>query len=111
MSRKRKSNSKVQEIFNKGKKLVTKSFVAFFLFEQEKPNLTIIASKKIGNAVKRNRSRRRLKECLRLHPEQGILKNISLVLIARNETSIIKLSNINKDFINLISKFIKEGSS
>lgn len=104
MSKKRKSNSKIQDIFNKGKKLVTKSFVAFFLYEQAEPSMAIIASKKIGNAVKRNRSRRRLKELLREQLKLDAFKNISLVLIARNETSILEFPNLKKDFENLVRK-------
>ncbi len=106
MSRKRKSNSKIQDIFNQGKKLVTRSFVAFFSFKQQECSITIIASKKIGNAVKRNRSRRRLKELARQQVALKAFKNISLILIARNETSILEFTSVKKDFDYLIKKIV-----
>ncbi len=45
------------------------------------------ATKKIGNAVARNRARRRLKEAARLTLSQTPLTGVELVLVCRQETA------------------------
>jgi len=47
----------------------------------------LTATKKIGNAVKRNRARRRLKEAARLTFPHHDLTGMQLVLICRKETA------------------------
>ena len=103
-SRKQKSKSKLQIIFDEGEKFISKSFIAFFLknsFEQS--HYTIIASKKVGNAVKRNRSKRRLREIVRLYIQPNNIP-IKLILIARGETSIVNYEVLLRDCNNLIRK-------
>lgn len=100
--RKQKSKSKLQIIFDEGAKFVCKSFVAFYS-PSETFSSTIIASKKVGNSVKRNRAKRRLREILRLQikPEASSLK---LILIARNETGALEYPLLLRDSNNLVRK-------
>jgi ribonuclease P protein component len=102
--RKQKSKSKLQVIFDEGVKFVSKSFIAFFLSSpSEVFHSTIIASKKVGNAVKRNRSKRRLREIVRLYIEPNS-PQIKLILIARSETAIVDYAVLMRDCNNLIKK-------
>ncbi len=101
----------MQLIFDQGVKFISKSFIAFFLSSTPNPaNFTVIASKKVGNAVKRNRCKRRLRELLRLHikPKNS---NINLILIARKETSILEFTELLKDCNNLIKVISKKDLS
>ncbi len=103
-SRKQKSKSKLQIVFDEGMKFVSKSFIAFYLPSHlESFNSTIIASKKVGNAVKRNRCKRRLREIVRLYIKPNSPK-IRLILIARAETSIVDQSLLMRDCNNLVKK-------
>jgi ribonuclease P protein component len=52
------------------------------------------ATKKIGNAVARNRARRRLKEAARLTLAGRALKGVELVLICRQETASVPFSKL-----------------
>ncbi len=52
------------------------------------------ATKKIGNAVARNRAKRRLREAARLTLAVGGLRGVELVLIARHETGRVKFSSL-----------------
>jgi ribonuclease P protein component len=102
---KQKNKSKLQDVFDTGNKFVCKNFVAFFLpSPKQKFSSTIIASKKVGNAVKRNRAKRRLREITRLYIKD--IASIRLILIARTNTyksdnlSLLSDSNILARKIN-----------
>ncbi len=102
--RKQKSKSKLQIIFDQGEKFVSKSFIAFFLKSPADIfNSTIIVSKKVGNAVKRYRSKRRLREIVRVHIQPNDPK-IRLILIARNETAIVDFAVLLRDCQSLVKK-------
>ncbi len=58
------------------------------------------ASKKIGNAVIRNKSKRRLRQLARMHLVQLAEKNMDYVLIARKETA-------HADFAEMKQKFTR----
>lgn len=102
--RKQKSKSKLQVIFDQGTKFVCKSFVALFLSSSSDPfSSTIIASKKVGGAVKRNRSKRRLREIVRLHIKPSV-PPIKLILLARSDTASIDFALMLRDCSNLVRK-------
>ena len=101
--RKQISKSKIQPIFDEGDKFVCKTFIAFFLPSSEDIQCTIIASKKIGNAVKRNRAKRRLREILRLYIKPSSPK-LKLILLSRNGTYEQEFSLLLRDCNNLIKK-------
>ena len=110
MSKSNLRKEKLQVIFDEGTKFVCKSFVAFFLCHNEKSFISyIIASKKAGNAVKRNRAKRRLREIIRLDIEPNI-KPGKIIFLARNETSKVDFSLFQRDCNNLI-EYIKKRSA
>ncbi len=101
---KQKNKSKLQDIFDTGSKLVCKNFVAFFLPSPEQEfSSTIIASKKVGNAVKRNRAKRRLREMTRIYIKSKS-PSIKLILIARTNTYKSDNSSLLSDSNILVSK-------
>ncbi|MCL1823532.1 MAG: ribonuclease P protein component [Oscillospiraceae bacterium] len=86
-------NGDFQHLFKKGESLVTYAFVCYFKVNKRRVNrLGITASKKIGNAVKRNRARRIIREAYRLaeplFAEQVLLtdKRHDFVFVARGKT-------------------------
>jgi len=74
---------------SRGRKLARPGFVMQFLkSEAEAPvRIGYTATKKLGNAVARNRARRRLKEAARLTLAETPLSGVELVLICRKETA------------------------
>lgn len=86
-------NSLIRQIYDQGEKVVFKTFIAFFYFSSYQ-SFSTVASKKIGNAVIRNRAKRRLKELFRTSSLQSN-ENLNLILLARNSTA-------NKEFYKLI---------
>jgi len=99
---KQQRNSKTKDIFDRGNKFVCNNFIAFFLSSDSFLSF-IIASKKIGNAVKRNHSKRRLRELVRLKIENKV-SPIKLVLLARGNTSSNEFSSLLQDCDKLINK-------
>jgi len=99
--KKRKLN--LQPIFDQGDKFVCKTFVAFFLSNISKEShITIIASKKVGNAVKRNLAKRRLREMIRIYLRPNISADV--IFLARSFTCEAEQKLLLKDSQNLISK-------
>ena len=73
----------------RGRKLVRPGLVMQFAASDRQTPLRVgfTATKKIGNAVVRNRARRRLKEAARLTLAGRPLTGVELVLICRQETA------------------------
>ena len=76
-------NSEFQEVFQQGKSLAAPGLVLYLLRNNSGLSRTgYIASKKIGNAVTRNRAKRLLKEAFRLY-DDDLLPGFDLIFIAR----------------------------
>ncbi len=63
--------------------------------------LGVVASKHIGNAVVRARSKRLLKEAFRLHQHQ-LRVPADVVLVARNSIAGISFAEVDRDFLNAL---------
>lgn len=81
---------------------------SLLLFEREERSpvrrLGVIASKRVGDAVRRNRAKRRLREVFRLNQEQLPL-NCDVVLIARRTLGHECFSETEKRFLKACRKF------
>jgi len=91
-------NGEFQFLFKKGESIVTYAFVCYYKPNRRRVNrLGVMASKKIGNAVKRNRARRLIKESFRLI--QPLLiektdKRHDFVFVARGKTPELRSKQI-----------------
>jgi len=73
--------------------------------------LGVISSGKIGGAVVRNRARRLLRECYRLH-QNDFRSQIELVLVARASIAGKSFGEVERDFLTTLRKagLLGEGS-
>lgn len=78
-----KENRQFRRLYAKGNSVVTPYLVVYFQKNGKDYNsLGITVSKKVGNAVVRNRVRRRLKEIYRTN-EDAFCKGYHIVIVAR----------------------------
>ena len=93
-----KKNREFQYLFKKGKSIVNSAFVCYFRPNRRRVNrLGIVTSKKIGNAVKRSRGRRVIREAFRLlEPElrQRFEQRYDFVFVARGKTPRLKSTKV-----------------
>ena len=65
--------------------------------------LGVVTSRHLGKAVIRNRARRLMRECFRLH-KKGLLSEVDLILVARKSIAKKNFFDVEKDFIALLKK-------
>lgn len=104
-------NSDFRRIYSRGKYYVTPVVVVYVLKNRQKlTRFGITTSKKIGNAVHRNRSRRIIKEALR-QISPLIQPGYDYVFVARGKTPYVKMQDVRKQLKIQLAKagLLKEG--
>lgn len=91
-----KKNDDFQKVYKQGKSVANKQFIIYRLKNQENEHfrLGISVSKKIGNAVTRNRIKRAIRESFTRH-KQDIIKD-DFIVIARNPSKDMTVEEIHK---------------
>ncbi|WP_047153323.1 ribonuclease P protein component [Aneurinibacillus tyrosinisolvens] len=79
-----RKNEEFQVVFKRGTSVANRQFVIYFLKkeEQESFRIGVSVSKKMGNAVTRNRLRRMIKEAVRLRADE-VRTNVDFIVICR----------------------------
>ncbi|AQQ55220.1 ribonuclease P protein component [Planococcus lenghuensis] len=82
-----KKNQEFQRVFKKGKSFANRQFIVY-VYKTDQPEFRIglSVSKKIGNAVTRNRIKRYIRQTF-LELEDAVLPNADYVIIARNQAA------------------------
>ncbi|MGP1560870.1 MAG: ribonuclease P protein component [Helicobacteraceae bacterium] len=99
-----KKSSDFQRVFKNGKSFYTKFFTLVYLKETDF-RAGFVASKKIGNAVTRNRAKRRLRGLMRLYD----LSSGSFVMIAKKDIDLAGFAKIRRDFDFVLAKISTQG--
>ncbi len=98
-----KLNSDFRRVYSRGKSVASNALVIYYLKNRTgKARVGITTSRKIGNAVERNRSRRVIKEGFRkVMPK--IKTGYDYVLVARSKTKRLKSTDISSALLLLLS--------
>ena len=93
-----KSNRDFSYLFKKGDSIVTYGFVCYIKPRRAGKNrLGIVTGKKVGNAVKRNRARRIIREAFRVRDAQlreTLTERFDFIFVARTKTPSLKTGQI-----------------
>lgn len=93
-----KSNRDFTYLFKKGESVVNYGFVCYIKLRRAGKNrLGIVTGKKVGNAVKRNRARRIIREAFRLLDpiiKEKTDRRFDFVFVARAKTPTLKMQQI-----------------
>lgn len=97
-------------LFKRGESIVNSAFVCYLRPNKRRVNrLGIVTSKKIGNAVKRSRARRVIREAFRqLEPQlrQSGYKRYDFIIVARGKTPYMKSNKLYGIMKRLLSEQI-----
>lgn len=95
-----KASQDFQRIARQGKRWKGPAFIMQILQTAEESSfrLGLTASRKVGNAVIRNRAKRRLRETVRLYLQTKTLAGFDMVLIAKTAAASHDFALMQKDF-------------
>jgi ribonuclease P protein component len=89
-------------VYRKGRSTSTRYLVLYWFPREEdagvEPRLGLAVPKSVGNAVARNRARRLLRECFRLH-QRELASPLDVVLVARASIAGRTLGQVRKDYL------------
>lgn len=99
-----KQNHEFRRLYSKGKSAVSPYFVVYCR-KTGRPvsRLGITTGVKLGNAVKRNRARRRIRALYRTH-EPELLPGCDLVIVARTRVIYGRYAELERSFCQLMKK-------
>lgn len=102
-----KKNKEYRHVYNRGKSFVDRYLVIYYLSNNlDFCRFGFTVSKKIGNAVTRNRVRRLLKEVCRLN-SNVFTGGFDLVLVARRGIVDLDYRRVEESVLKLIKKVYK----
>lgn len=97
-----KKNKEFQQIFKKGKSFANRQFIVYILkSEQTEFRLGLSVSKKVGNAVARNRIKRYIRQTF-LELKEELLPNVDYIIIARPQAATLDFHESKKSLEHVL---------
>ncbi|MGM0548533.1 MAG: ribonuclease P protein component [Bacillota bacterium] len=101
-----KKNKEFKKVYENGKSYATRNLVIYCLkYKKGKKNrYGLSVSKRVGNAVVRNKLKRRLREIIREFEKNEDFKGYEIIFIARNPVVQLNYHSLKKDVNRLLKK-------
>ncbi len=101
-----KKNKEFNKVYNNGKSYATRNLVLYLLSAPRNDNnrYGLSVSKRIGNAVVRNKLKRRLREIIREFEKKYNFKSYDIIIIARNPVVDLNYRQIKRDIKKLYKR-------
>ena len=99
-------SSEFQKVKKSGKFYPSRCFNGYFLVDEEISENTygIVVSKRVGNAVIRNHTKRRVREAIRASLVLKLTKNLKLVLILKKNVLDLAFIDLKSDIDKFFNK-------
>ncbi|MGD6793870.1 ribonuclease P protein component [Metabacillus indicus] len=108
-----KKNEDFQKVFKQGKSMANRQFVIYMLNQPEEKEfrLGLSVSKKIGNAVTRNRVKRLVRQVF-LEEKDSLKTGMDYIVIARKPASEMDYHEVKSSLLHLFrkTKILKPGT-
>ena len=98
-----KNSIDFKRVYNNQKSFANRHLVLYILKTDNESRIGFSVSKKVGNAVTRNKIKRRLREISRLNAYQ-IKEGYDIICIVRVKAKDIDYQTLNNSFLHLIKK-------
>ena len=100
-----KDNKEFQQVFQRGKSMANRQFVIYILDKNDQDTFRIglSVSKKVGNAVTRNRIKRYVRQSFH-ELEDQIARPVDFVIIARHQTATMSMEEVKESLIHVLKK-------
>ena len=103
-----KKNKEIQEIYRGGKSYITRYFIFYLFRTKDMPiRVAVAAGKKLGNAVIRNRVKRRLREIFRQNQYQ-LQGSGQVLIVGRKPMLDADYREIEKAYLSVCRKIKRE---
>jgi len=100
-----KKRADYQRVYNHGVRVPGRFLVLFLVrAEESKGRFGVTASRRVGGAVVRSRSKRRLRELYRLHARETMCDGIDLVANARAECAKASWVELESEFLRCLRR-------
>ena len=97
-----------QTVYDRGRRLQTRQFVAFVLFKEEgELRLGVVASRRVGDAVRRNRAKRRLREVFRRNRAGLEAISADVVLVARAGVGDATFRDLERAYVTTVARALE----
>lgn len=98
-----KKNEEFQQVFKKGKSVANRQFVIYTYKKDEQPQFRIglSVSKKIGNAVTRNRIKRYIRQAF-FEMNEELQNDMDYIIIARHEAATLDFHETKKSLQHVL---------
>ena len=100
-----KKDSDFRKVYKHGKSFANRNLVMYILDNKsDSTRVGISVSKKVGNAINRNKVRRRIKESYRLNIDENVKYGYDIIFIARVSCNEAEYKDIEKAINHLVKK-------
>jgi ribonuclease P protein component len=104
-SQRLRRRAEFQKVFDSGQRVRSRFFTLLVApGETSGARLGIVASRKIGNSVRRNRAKRLIRELFRLNRHEAGARAVDIVVIPRIELFTAVYTTIVEDYRNALSR-------
>lgn len=100
-----RKNEEIEKLVKKRKTKGTKNFLLYF-DKNEETKIAISVSKKLGNAVFRNKQKRQIKDIIRRNIEK--IEGIKILIVLKEKGTLLSYQEKEKEILKIVNQIIKE---